>query len=212
MLRALTPSIASSLEAPLYAVERLALLTAQALYLFAPLLASAALAGVVLKHDWLPRLNRPIDGGRSWQGRRVFGDGKTWRGLFLSTLGSGLFVPLQRALQEYVPRALQVVDYSTLPPFAFGLTMGLGAVLGELPNSFVKRQLGIARGATATGPLAVLFYIWDQVDTLIGAWPLLCLWFMPPLPLVATSLVLVLGLHPLVAWIGYRVGARASAR
>lgn len=190
----------------------LALLAAQALYLFAPLLASAALAGIVLSNDWLRGLNRPIDGGHRWRGQRLLGDGKTWRGVFLSMLGSGLFVPVQQGLQEHLPRALQVVDYSSLQPVIFGLTLGLGAILGELPNSFIKRRLGIPRGRTASGPLAILFYVWDQVDTLLGAWPLLCLWFTPRPALVAMSFLVTLGMHPLVAWIGYRVGARRSAR
>lgn len=190
----------------------LALLAAQAVYLFAPLLVSAALAGIVLRRGWLSPLNRPIDGGRSWRGQRVFGDGKTWRGALLSVVGCGTFVPLQRALQPWLPPALQVVDYSSLPPVAFGVALGAGAILGELPNSFVKRRLGIPRGGTRRGALAVPLYVWDQIDTLLGAWPLACLWFSPSLALVAMSFALTLGLHPLVAWIGYRVGARPTAR
>ena len=68
------------LDPPSHLAGRLALLAAQAVYLFAPLLASAALAGLVLRNDWLKALHRPIDGGRSWRGRRVLGAGKTWRG------------------------------------------------------------------------------------------------------------------------------------
>jgi hypothetical protein len=142
----------------------------------------------------------------------VFGDGKTWRGLVLSMLGSSLCVLLQRTLQQHLPQALQVVDYSSLPPVAFGLTLGLGAVLGELPNSFVKRRLGIPRGGTTRGALALLFYVWDQVDTLLGAWPFACAWFQPSLALVVMSFVVTLGVHPLVAWIGYQIGARQTAR
>jgi hypothetical protein len=189
-----------------------ALLAAQAVYLFAPVLVSAALAGLVLRNDWLHALDRPIDGGRHWRGRRIFGDGKTWRGAVLSIAGSGLVVPLQRALQGHLPRALQAVDYSTISPVAFGVTLGLGAILGELPNSFIKRRLGIPRGGTAKGVLAVVFYTWDQLDTLLGAWPVLFLWFSPSASLVAMSFLIALGLHPLVAWIGYRIGARRSAR
>lgn len=189
-----------------------ALLMARALYLFAPLLASAAVAGVVLRNDWLPALKRPIDAGRRWRGQRLFGDGKTWRGAVISVAGCCAVVPLQRAFREYVPQALQALDYSSVHPIGFGITLGLGAIIGELPNSFTKRQLGIPSGGTTGGCLGVLFFIWDQVDTLIGSWPLLCLWFTPSVPLVATSFLVTLGLHPLVAWIGYRAGARRTAR
>jgi hypothetical protein len=199
-------------DRPCSLAGRLALLAAQALYLFAPLLAAAALAGIVLRNNWLQTLNRPIDGGRSWRGRRVFGDGKTWRGVVVSMVGCGCFIPLQAALQQRLPQALQVVDYSSLPTVAFGLTLGLGAILGELPNSFVKRRVGIPPGATASGAPAVLFYVWDQIDTLLGAWPFACLWFRPRAALVAMSFVVTLGVHPLVAWIGYQMGARRTAR
>lgn len=197
---------------PSYVLLRCAWWGLQALYLFAPLLVSAALAGMALRFDWLPDLNRPIDGRMTLGGRRLFGDGKTWRGIVLAVGGSCLAVAVQRALQGEVARALQIVDYTTVSPIGLGTSLGLGAILGELPNSFVKRRLGIPRGETAHGALGVVFYVWDQVDTLIGAWPLLCIWLTPSVPLVIMSFVLTLGLHPLIAWLGYLVGARRTAR
>ena len=85
-------------------------------------------------------------------------------------------------------------------------------MIGELPNSFVKRRLGIPRGQTARGWLAGLFYVWDQIDLLTGAWPLLRIWFAPSTALVAVSFGVALALHPIVALVGYAVGARASPR
>jgi hypothetical protein len=58
----------------------------------------------------------------------------------------------------------------------------------------------------------VLFYVWDLVDTVIGAWPLLLSWLRPNALLVLMSLAVALAVHPLVAWIGYLVGARDKAR
>jgi hypothetical protein len=191
---------------------RLLLWAVQTLYLFAPLIVSAALAGLVLRYDWLPGWSRPLDGQARFRGQRVFGDGKTWRGALVALTGSSLTVVLQRALHENIPRAIQVVDYAAIHPIALGASLGLGAILGELPNSFAKRQLRIPRGETTHGLLGVVFYVWDQVDTLIGAWPLLCLWFTPRMPLVILSFALTLGLHPLISWLGYLVGARRSAR
>lgn len=194
------------------AVAAASLAAAQALYLFAPLLVAAALAGVVMRRGWLEWLDRPLDGGATLGGRRWLGDGKTWRGLVLSVAGSCLAVALQRAVAPVVPDMLSVLDYRSSHPLALGGALGFGAVLGELPNSFVKRRLGIPRGKTARGPLAVLFYVWDQVDTVIGAWPLLGLWLRPSWLLVVMSCAVALSVHPLVAWIGYRLGARDSAR
>lgn len=194
------------------ALGAIALATAQAFYLFSPLLVAAGLAAVVMRRDGLRFWNRPLDGGRMLRGKRWLGDGKTWRGALLAVCGCCLGTVVQRAGAGAVPGALQVVDYTAIDPLGFGAALGLGAVLGELPNSFVKRRLGIPRGETAKGPLAAVFYVWDQVDTLLGAWPLACIWLTPRPLLVAMSMALALTVHPALAWIGYRVGARSSAR
>lgn len=90
--------------------------------------------------------------------------------------------------------------------------MGAAAMLGELPNSFVKRQLGIAPGKTTVGPLSVIFYVWDQVDLLSFTWPVLTLWMDPTPDLVLTSIAIALLLHPLTSLIGHLMGARRTAR
>jgi hypothetical protein len=105
-----------------------------------------------------------------------------------------------------------LVDYRDPATLVLGAAMGLGATLGELPNSLVKRQLGIAPGKTTGGWLRALFYVWDQIDLVIGAWPLVALWVTPDLVLVVASAGLVLALHPVVSVIGYIIGARRSAR
>lgn len=93
-----------------------------------------------------------------------------------------------------------------------GAAMGGGAMLGELPNSFVKRRLGVAPGTTASGLRAGLFFVWDQVDTLMGAWPLLLPWIRPSASLVFWSFMVALVMHPGASWIGYWLGVRKTAR
>jgi CDP-2,3-bis-(O-geranylgeranyl)-sn-glycerol synthase len=186
-------------------------LLAQVIYLFLPLLVSAALSAVILRYDLLPALRRPIDAGASWRGRRLFGDSKTWRGVIVAVVGSTVTVVGQRLLAHRAP-ALAIVDYRDLDPVAFGAAMGLGAMLGEPPNSFVKRRLGIAPGKTTKGPLSAVFYVWDQIDLLTGAWPLLLCWVRPSAVFVIASFAVAMVLHPTVALVGYFVGARSSAR
>ena len=185
---------------------------AQALYLFAPLVLSAALSGIVLRFDLAPWLAAPIDGGRCLAGRRVLGDGKTWRGVVVAVAGSVVATSIQKALPVDWTTTLAVIDYTAVNPVAFGAAMGAGAMLGELPNSFAKRRLGIARGRTARGLLGVLFYVFDQIDLLVGAWPMLLPWVRPSFALVVASIVVTLIVHPLVALIGYLIGARRSPR
>jgi hypothetical protein len=194
------------------ALHDAALAVVQAIYLFLPLLVSAALSGLILRLDWLRILRRPIDHGAIFRGRRLFGDSKTWRGVAVAVAGSIGVVFVQKAGRADISSFLQVVDYGQIDPFWFGSAMGAGAMIGELPNSFTKRQLGIPPGETIGGWRAVVFYVWDQVDLLTGAWPLLFCWVRPTFSLVVTSFVVALVLHPLVALVGYAIGARKSAR
>jgi hypothetical protein len=185
---------------------------AQALWLFAPLLFAAAVAAVVIRADLLRWARRPIDGGLEFGGKRLFGDHKTWRGVLVAVLCCAAFAAAQEHLVGDAAGALGTVDWANVPSVPFGAAMGLGAMLGELPNSFVKRRVGIAPGRTTTGAWAIVFYLWDQVDLLCGAWILIGWWVRPPVLLVAASFVLALLAHPVVSWIGWLLGARRSAR
>lgn len=138
----------------------MALAAARVLYLFAPLLVSAALSGIVLRFQLLRALDRPIDAGRSFHGERLLGDSKTWRGVVVAVVGSMATVAFQKAVWTYTIW-LAIADYRRLSPVLFGAAMGAGAMLGELPNSFVKRRLGIPPGGTSRGWRSVLFYVWD---------------------------------------------------
>jgi hypothetical protein len=50
----------------------------------------------------------------------------------------------------------------------FGLLVGVTYMLFELPNSFLKRWLGIGSGKQGNGMIGTLFFIIDQIDSLIG--------------------------------------------
>ncbi len=186
-------------------------LSARVLWLFAPLLVSLALAAVVHRWDLVRALKRPIDGGRTFRGKRLFGASKTWRGVAIAVVGSTIAVALQKHV--LVAPSLSLLDYPSVSPIALGVTMGVAAMAGELPNSFVKRQLGIAPGTTAGSPaLRALFWTWDQIDVLTASWPALVPWIRPTLAMVVASVVITLVVHPLVALLGYLLGARKSAR
>ena len=183
-------------------------------YLLCPLLVAALLHGLCLAYDWLAFLARPIDAGRTLRGRPLFGHSKRWRGPIVVAAGAGLAFALQRSVLHRFDAiaSLELLDYAALPGWWLGALAGAAAELAELPNSFVKRQLDIAPGKTARGPLAVAFYLWDQLDLLAGYW-LVFGCFVPPTPLrVAVSILLVGGLHPVVTVIGYLLGMRPTAR
>lgn len=109
----------------------------------------------------LARGKRAIDGGRMWRGKQIFGPGKTWEGLFLGVVVAVLVASFQMFAYPFLPWHLSPVPLDIIPMTPFlGFVIGLGAMVGDLGGSFVKRRLGIPRGKPA--PLL------DQLDFIIG--------------------------------------------
>ena len=184
---------------------------ARALWLLAPILLSAAVHGVVLRFDLLRALKRPMDFGASIGGARVFGDNKTWRAFFVAVITCAIVTWVQQIVAADLPARL-ITDHHSVPAPVLGGLIGAGAILGELPNSFIKRRAGIAPGSTTRGSLAALFYLLDQVDLVIITWPLIWPVVDADWRMVVASFVLAATLHPLVSLAGYLGGARKTAR
>jgi len=74
-------------------------------------------------------------------------------------------------------------------------------MLGELPNSFIKRRLNIAPGQTPEGGLRSVVWVADQIDSVVGATVATC--FVSRLSFSMAFLIIALGLiiHPLGAFI-----------
>lgn len=82
-------------------------------------------------------------------GRRILGDGKSWRGFILGSLsgsvfGFVIFIPL--AYYSIIPGSFP----GNLPSAWFiSLSLGFGALSGDAIGSFVKRRLNMGRGHNA---------------------------------------------------------------
>ncbi|MDR0767365.1 MAG: CDP-2,3-bis-(O-geranylgeranyl)-sn-glycerol synthase [Methanosarcinales archaeon] len=115
---------------------------------------------------------KPIDGGKTMKdGRRILGDGKTWRGFFAGVLLGFLAGAAQIFLLRYGFHFFGI----SLPGFSASgvsgafdlsaviaiLSLAVGALLGDMAFSFLKRRLGLQRGRA--------FPVADQYDFLIGA-------------------------------------------
>src|SRR5438094_8332250 len=123
------------------------------------LLAAFTLAGF-FQTAWLAmpaslRFAVPLDGGLTFRGRRVFGDNKMVRGFLVMAPATGMSFALLAALLSSSPAGLTGLWPLSPGSYALlGLWAGIGFMAGELPNSFIKRQLGIAPGAAAQGRFA----------------------------------------------------------
>lgn len=128
-------------------------------------------------------LQCPMDGGRTLaDGRRIFGDNKTWKGflgyLFFNMLGMVFWGSVCKAagLEAYNFFYMDGGTPNTLPVnLLIGLLLGLAYGVFELPNSFLKRRMGIVPGKRATGRTKVFFSFLDQVDSVCGCVLAVCL-------------------------------------
>jgi CDP-2,3-bis-(O-geranylgeranyl)-sn-glycerol synthase len=139
----------------------------------------------------------PVDLGKNFtDGKRVFGDGKTFRGLFIGIL-AGIGIGLA---QIWVSG---VYGWENLPQHTYlSITLlATGALLGDLGKSFLKRRLGKERGSK--WPIA------DMYDLVAGALILLLIfdpsWFYANMTLMIFIIILILTpiLHRGINIIGY---------
>jgi CDP-diglyceride synthetase len=179
-----------------------------ALWLFLAVLGAPVLHAPVLRWDLLRSLKRPLDGGRTLGGRRVLGDNKTWRGALCMTTGVLLATLLLWQWGWWRAQLPEAVRESS--PLLVGLLLGLGTVVCELPNSFLKRRLDIAPGAQRRTPGGAALSVLDQGDLVLGIWvALLPVWVMP-VWLAVIAFVAVAAIHVVINVIGYAIGARAA--
>ncbi len=178
--------------------------------LFGPLFVGLIFHGFCIRFGWLRSVAVPIDRGALLRGRPLFGANKTYRGVLAVALGAAAGYALQSAAPELQPPALRALP--TLGVASFGFALGGAAMLSELLNSLLKRQLDIAPGAPGRGAATAIFYLLDQVDFMLGAWLVAWSWVPPTLPRVLWSVLFVLVVHQLISSLGALLGMRASAR
>ncbi len=158
---------------------------AQAFWLIAPAYAANAFPPLIGGRH-------ALDFGKNLGKNRILGDGKTFEGTFAG-IAFGTFIgALQIIFQgSYeIPAEIGLVSM-TIPLI---LLLSAGAILGDIVGAFIKRRLGIPRGALA--PLL------DQLDFLVVSLLFASL-------LVALTLELVLFLviiTPVVHWIANLIG------
>lgn len=132
----------------------------------------------------------PIDFGKNFiDGKRIFGDNKTWKGLVLSVTICILVSIIWGIICSYIPSIgdrnwLYIYNENTVPyNILTGGLMGLTYSFFELPNSFFKRRLNIAPGKSSKveGKKRLIFFIIDQFDSMIGV--MLVVWYLAKLTL-----------------------------
>jgi CDP-diglyceride synthetase len=125
-----------------------------ALFLTVPLLFSGSLHMAFVRKDWLPALRRPLN-------PQLFGPNKTWRGFVVMIPGVWLGQAIEPLLSN------PTTSLRAASGVLLGLSLGLAYMLAELPNSYIKRRLGIEAGMLPTKN-KLLFAFIDQADSAVG--------------------------------------------
>ena len=131
-----------------------------------------------------------LDFGKSFRGKRIFGDNKKWRGLIagvaVGKLAGIIIFPHLFPEMSYFWHAW------------LGALLGFGALMGDAVESFFKRQVGKKPGDA--------WFPFDQTDYIIGG--LLAASVMVPLNhwwQAGSILVIYFGLHLIVSYIGHHL-------
>ncbi|MBF0225395.1 MAG: CDP-archaeol synthase [Desulfobacterales bacterium] len=124
-----------------------------------PCIFGGVLHMLAVKKDWLPSLKIPVY-------KPLFGANKTLRGFILmpifSVLGA-IFIKIIFELGNWVG----TIDFNDISFIYFGLILGFVYVLAELPNSYIKRRMGIPPGG-ASEKHKYFFVFLDKSDSAIG--------------------------------------------
>lgn len=146
-----------------------------------------------------------IDMGKKLSdGKPVFGSHKTFRGFIAGLLAGVLTSVIQTVLLQSYPLS----DFVLSLPFQFNVLIGsmiaLGALMGDLIHSFIKRRMGLVEGS----PLPVA----DQLDFVLGAilFSLPVSAYPPPLLTVVIVILITPPTHLLTNFIAYMLGVKKT--
>ncbi len=169
------------------------LILAQAFWLIAPAYAANAFPPLL-------RGKKPIDSGKSIGKNRILGDGKTIEGAIGGILFGAFIGSVQVFGQDYIPAELGLNLIKMTLPLA--ILLGVGAILGDIVGSFLKRRLGIQSGKP--------FFPVDQLDFLLLA--LLFAAFLTSISIwiVAVLIILTPIVHKIANIIGYLAGVKKN--
>ncbi len=131
----------------------------------------------------------PLDFGKKLFGQRIFGDGKTILGTF-----SGILVGASAGTLIYflVPLSQSINQY-----FTFIVFLSVGAMLGDIVKSFLKRRIGLERGSH--------WAVADQWDFILGGLILSSFVRFPELEVILALLIITIFMHSATNIIAYKL-------
>lgn len=184
------------------------------LFLILAFVPAGLLHSLWLNNRFSRTLAIPLDGGRMFRGRPILGENKTLRG-FVVMIPAAALAFAAVAIVISLPQGMPPATLWQLTPAgyaALGAWAGFGFMAGELPNSFVKRQLGILPGqAPASGLTRTICFTVDHIDSIVGM--LIAVTMAVQTPWTTWLWVFILGpsIHLIFSWWLFRMGVKGRA-
>lgn len=130
----------------------------------------------------------PIDFKKNFfDGRRIFGENKTFAGFFGGILTGTLI--------SYIQSYFDFFGFST--NVFLGFLISFGAMVGDLSNSFLKRRLNMKSGEK--------FFPLDQLNLLIGALVFASILKIPSIKAIIFLIFFTIFMHISFNWIGFKL-------
>jgi hypothetical protein len=166
-------------------------------YIFLVYIIGTLMMTIIIKvEDLNSFLINPMDFNLRFKGKRLFGDHKTWRGLVSAVFSVFLTILI---IKRLIPNPF---DFEFLPKIFnynivyISLIITLGYLLGELGNSFIKRQLNIKPGREGNFFQKII----DQTDVFLGSVFLIYIFIAPvPLYFFLYGFIEILIIHTLIS-------------
>jgi hypothetical protein len=177
------------------------------------LIASFILAGIAqtawFKTPVSRRFAIPLDGGLTLRGRRLLGANKTLRGFVIMVPAASLSFALL-ALATGRPENAGLWPLAIWQYACLGAWAAFGFMAGELPNSFIKRQLDVSPGGIDTSAIGrFIQLVVDRLDSPAGMLAALC--FVVTIPAATWAVALLVGplLHGFFSFVMFLLGLKA---
>jgi hypothetical protein len=161
--------------------------------LYLPLVLTNILHMFVVKYNLLSFLRYPLSPS-------IFGKNKTYRGFVFVTFANGIFLLI-------CTRIFNIEIH--INPFVLGLILGLSYLFFELPNSFLKRRLGIAPGEKSK-KFKVFFIFLDRCDSAFGVSLIYVLLLGLGFKEFSYLFLFAFGVHFFFSFLLYRIGVKES--
>jgi CDP-2,3-bis-(O-geranylgeranyl)-sn-glycerol synthase len=152
----------------------------------------------------LRQWDTPMDFGRSWQGKRLLGNHKTWRGLTTGVAAGTFWFWVQILMYKHSSyiRSFCPLDFAASWALWIGFLLSLGAILGDALGSFFKRRVGINSGHT--------WFPVDQIDHIVGGLALSTIAVRLSIGQYLLILLIWFLIHLIVGAIGYKLKLKGA--